>query len=136
MQTNLISGEAYRWAVSVENVHGEGPKGTSISIIAADEPEAPTGLTAGTQTTNSLQFSWTPPTQDNGSAVTGYQLYWDQGAGQSGAGIVYVALAVESTTSYTATSLSSATGYRFRVAAINAVGTGQPSAGEFLMTTA
>jgi len=124
MVQSLISGQAYRWAVAVENVHGEGPKGTIISIIAADEPDSPTGLTAGTQTVNSLQFSWTPPTQDNGAAVTGYQIYWDQGAGQTGAGIVYVALAVEATTSYTATSLSSATGYRFRVAAINAVGTG------------
>jgi hypothetical protein len=48
MVQGLISGQSYRWAVSVENVHGEGPKGTIVSIIAADEPAAPTGLTAGT----------------------------------------------------------------------------------------
>ena len=44
-------------------------------------PEPPTGLMeiTASSTSESVELSWTPPVNDGGLAVTGYEIWWDQG---------------------------------------------------------
>lgn len=128
----ITSGTTYQFAVLAENVHGNGPLGTTLSILAATVPGAPASLTAGTVTSASVQFSWSAPSDDGGSTVTDYSVAWDQG---SQAFFVELAASTGGATSYTATGLSSGTTYGFRVSATNAVGEGAPTSTFYVATS-
>src|SRR5690606_31218416 len=86
-------------------------------------PGAPSGL-AAIASAGSVSLSWNPPASDNGSAVTDYVVQRaTSGAGpwstvDDGAG---------TTTTAGVTGLTNGTTYLFRVAAVNAAGTGSPS---------
>lgn len=129
---SVSAGSQYHFAVAAGNVHGPGPLGATLPIWAASRPAAPTGLTAGAATTTTLTFSWTPPTDTGGLAITAYEV-----SKSDVGGVFFLPMTpTVSTTSYTATGLTSGTTYGFSVAAINAVGTGAPSGTGFFMTTA
>lgn len=90
--------------------------GTPRTTPAA--PAAPTGTAGNT----SVSLSWSAPSDDGGAQISGYTVqkstdgvtYTDQ-AGCTGLGVDF---------SCTATGLTSGTSYTFKVAAINAAGTG------------
>lgn len=86
-------------------MHGAGPLGTTLSLLAAAAPGAPTGLTPGAATASALAFSWTAPVDNGGSAVTDYQVYWN------GSGALYTikASSTSGNTFYTATGLAAST---------------------------
>ena len=82
-------------------------------------PAAPTGLTAtADQAADTVMLSWTAPTDDGGSAITGYVIT------QTGADNIDVAA---TQTTYTTGVLAAGT-YSFTVAAKNAIGTGAATA--------
>jgi subtilisin family serine protease len=83
-------------------------------------PGAPTGVTA-TAGDASATVSWTPPASNGGSGITGYVVTPYVG------GTAQPATAVGAVTSTTVTGLTNGTSYTFRVAAVNAVGTGPQS---------
>lgn len=85
--SSVTLGSTYQFAVLAENVHGAGPVGATLSLLAATAPDPPTALTAGTATSSTVTFSWTAPTNNGGSAVTDYKVYWD------GTGAAYTILA-------------------------------------------
>jgi hypothetical protein len=70
-------------------------------------------------------LSWTVPNSDGGSPITGYNVYRSTSPG--GEGSTPVGAAVSST--FTDTGLTNGTTYYYKVAAVNAVGTG-PQSGE------
>src|SRR5215469_11585148 len=73
----------------------------------------------------SAMVQWTPPSDDGGSAITGYLVRVVDSAGnQVGA----LRPAAATATSLTVTGLTNGSSYRFQVAAANAVGTGANSA--------
>lgn len=141
----LTPGASYRFAVKAENVHGAGPLGTVLAILAAGYPAAPTALAEdAAATASSVSFSWTPPTDTGGSPLTGYQLFWDAGTsgGVAANGATYVALATISDPAIltymvqnTSPALAPSTAYGLKAAAINAVGTGQASSAAFFLST-
>jgi len=90
---------------------------TSLSIGPATVPGAPTGVTATSNADASSVVSWTAPTSDGGSAITGYTVTSSPGASPC----------ATSTTSCTVTSLANGTAYTFTVTASNFIGTGSPS---------
>ena len=66
-------------------------------------------------------MDWTTPSDDGSSSLTGYVLYWDQGAGDGN----FVQLAVTNTATKTfakSTGLTTGQVYQFKVAAQNAIG--------------
>jgi hypothetical protein len=87
----------------------------------ASLPGAPT---IGTATAGNTQatVNWTAPASDGGSPITGYKVI------PYIAGVAQSAQTFNSTaTSQTVTGLTNGTTYKFRVAAINAVGAGKNS---------
>lgn len=83
-------------------------------------PAAPTGLTAGTATSNSVPLSWAAV-----SGATSYKVYRDG-----------TAVAAPTGTTYTATGLSSSTTYSFQVSAVNQYGESPLSSSVSATTTA
>ncbi len=119
--TGLANGTTY--AVRIRMVLGSGFSNESDVVpgtprTTPSAPAAPTG-TAGN---GSVSLAWSAPADDGGASITGYTVqkstdgttYTDQ-AGCTSLGIDF---------SCTATGLTSGTAYTFKVAAINAAGTG------------
>jgi hypothetical protein len=121
--TGLTNGQSYRFQVTAHNVAGEGPASTASSpVTPATVPGAPTIGTA-TAGNASATLTWTAPSDNGGSAITGYVV------------TPYIGGAAQRTQTFTSTAtseianrLTNGTAYTFRVAAFNTVGTGTKSA--------
>ncbi|MSO86645.1 MAG: hypothetical protein EXQ71_03870 [Acidimicrobiia bacterium] len=118
--TGLMNGATYRFKVAARNAFGTGPMSRISNPVtpAATAPGAPT-IGAAVAGAGAATVSWTAPVSDGGSPITGYVVTPYIG---------YYALAPQTFTStattQTVTGLMNGTTYRFRVRAINAVGTG------------
>jgi hypothetical protein len=86
-------------------------------------PTAPTGVTAVAGSTVAT-VSWAAPASDGGSAVTGYVVRRYTGTSTTPSATY---TAAGGATSLVVSGLNNGTGYRFDVAAVNAVGTGPAS---------
>ena len=112
--SGLESGRQYRFAVRA--VNGIGP-GAVATVLATPRgvPSAPRNL-AGAPGDAEVTLTWSPPADDGGSAVTGYQYQVDQGnwinAGAAAARSVVVS------------GLENGRLYTFAVRAVNGVGPG------------
>lgn len=90
-------------------------------LTYATLPIAPTGLTVTNPAgTTSAALSWTAPTDNGGSAITGYRV---QRSTDNVTWTTVVSNTGSTSTSYTNTGLVNGTKYYFRVAALNAVAT-------------
>lgn len=97
---------------------------TYTASAAATAPAQVTGLTLGTATTTTQPLSWTAPA-NGGSALTDYVVQ----SSPAGANTwTTFADGTSTTASATVTGLTASTSYDYRVAAVNAVGTGTYSA--------
>ena len=120
--TGLNNGTAYTFKVAAINAIGTGANSAaSASVTTFSVPGAPTigTVTAGSK---SATVRWTAPSSTGGSAITGYVVtpYVN--------GVAQTAQTFNSTaTTEVATGLTTGTTYTFKVAAINAVGTGTQS---------
>ena len=81
-------------------------------------PGSPTNLTA-TAGNAEATLSWSAPTNNGGSAITGYTVKYSNGTA--------IATTGAGTTSYTVTGLTNGTSYTFMVTANNIVGSSAPS---------
>lgn len=97
--------------------HGRELFGFPISATAPDAPVAVTAAASSGQAT----VSWTAPASDGGAAVGDYRL---ERSGDGGTTWQAVADGVATATTATVSGLVNGTPYRFRVAAVNRVGTG------------
>jgi Fibronectin type III domain len=93
-------------------------------------PGAPTGV-QGSAGDGSVSLSWTAPSSDGGSAITGYRITPYVGASAQTA-----VTTTGSATSRTITGLTNGTAYTFKVAATNSVGTGADSSASAAITPA
>lgn len=125
--TGLTNGTSYDFEVRAINAIGAGPStGISGKTPNAEEPDTPTGLSASAgSTSGSIDLSWSAP-EDGGSTITGYQVKfckynngWRNWTDWSSTG--------STSTSYTVSGLDSGGFYRFRVAAVNNVGSSRQS---------
>jgi len=87
-------------------------------------PGMPTAV-AGIRSNGQVQLSWTAPASNGGRTVTDYTIQYSSDSGSSWQTFTD---AVSAATSATVTGLTNGTGYLFRVASVNDVGTGSYSA--------
>ena len=95
-----------------------------VSVDATARPGTPTGL-AATAGNGQVALSWTAPTVTGGSAITGYAVESSADGGATWSTVT--ASTGSTTTSHTVTGLTAGVATTFRVAAVNAVGTGGTS---------
>ena len=88
-------------------------------------PQSPTDLSATVISSSQIDLSWTAPSDDGGSAITGYQIEKSTDGGTSWS--ILVANTNSASTTYSDTGLSPSTTYSYRVSAINSAGTSSPS---------
>lgn len=124
--TALTNGTAVYGRVAAINAVGTGAQSTaSTTVTPAAGPSAPSAPTIGTASAGNTTATanWTAPGSDGGSAVTGYEVKTYDSAG--------TLLATDATgvvLTYTKTGLTNGTAVKFKVSAVNAVGTGAQSA--------
>ncbi len=124
--TGLDPGSTRHYRVAAINNEGRGDW-SDIADATTDlaAPDAPTNLTvvpSGLGGRTQLLLNWTRPSSDGGSAITGYRIEVSPN-GFSG-WTALVANTRSTAASYTHTGLSPSTTRHYRVAAINAEGTG------------
>jgi hypothetical protein len=131
--TGLTTGRTYTFVVQAVNANGNGPASAASNAVtpqAAVPPTAPTGVTARPATRSAL-VSWSPPSSDGDSPVTGYTV-----TPYDGATALDSVSVGPSVTSRTITGLANGTAYTFRVRATNAVGSSVESAASNAVTPA
>ena len=125
--TGLTNGTSYEFQIRARNGVGVGdPTSTLTETPEARKPDAPTSLSASSgSTSGTIVLSWTAP-DDGGSVITGYQYKyckydngWHNWTDLSSTG--------STSTSYTVSGLESGGVYRFRVVAVNSVGSSSSS---------
>jgi titin len=118
--SGLTNGASYTFTVTATNDVGTGPSSAaSNSVIPATVPAAPTDAIA-TRGNTQASVSWTSPTDNGGSAITGYTVTSSPGG--------HTCSWTSGPLTCTVSGLTNGTAYTFTVTATNDVGTGAPSA--------
>jgi hypothetical protein len=114
--TGLTNGGSYVFDVTATNAVGDSPVATSNAVTPATVPDAPTSVTAqpGDQ---QATVSWNAPAFDGGSAITSYTV---TPVGPNGA--LAPSSVPAGVTSTVISGLTNGVSYRFRVRAVNALG--------------
>jgi putative nucleotidyltransferase with HDIG domain len=113
----LANGTGYTFTVVAINSAGDSPASSpSGTVTPATVPSAPTGV-SGVSGNGQVTLSWTAPSDDGGSALTGYIV------------VPYLGLVSEPPTTFTSTAttesvtgLANGSSYTFAVTAVNGVG--------------
>ena len=122
--TGLKARTEYTFKVQASSVNGSGTASAASAAITplALAAPSPTGVSA-TAATGQALVSWSAPSNNGGSAITGYTI-----TPYAGATALTPVTENGTETSATIGRLSSGTAYTFTVAASNPIGTGSPSA--------
>lgn len=123
----LSNGTGYEFRIVAVNAVGPGQPSLATTATPVWLPATPGGLTATVAPadgvgSSEVRLTWTPPA-DNGSLVTDYLIEWSA----DGDTWTTVDDGVSTATTFMVGGLTKGTGYEFRVAAVNAVGTGKAS---------
>ncbi|NDB63066.1 MAG: hypothetical protein EB170_04250 [Nitrosopumilaceae archaeon] len=127
--TGLSSGTTYVYRVSAINSIGTGsPSGESSATpsgtSSAGVPGSVTALSATAASPTQVNLSWGAPSNNGGSAISGYKIEVKK---SGGAYEVLISNSQSTSTSFSHTGLTTGTTYYYRVSAVNSVGAGTQS---------
>ncbi len=111
----LTNGTDYTFTVTASNIDGPGPASSPVPATPATKPGDPAGVEA-TAGNGEATITFTPPSSDGGSAITGYSAISNPKGGADTS-------ADTTSTTHLMTGLKNGTRYSFTVEATNAVGT-------------
>ena len=94
---------------------------TTTDAATATVPGAPTSLSATASGSTTINLSWTAPSSDGGSAITGYKIEISTDGGSNWNDLV--ANTGNANTTYAHSGLAASTTRHYRVSAINGIGT-------------
>jgi len=119
--TGLTPGVSYDFQVDARSLVGYGPVSSTITELAAQIPDEPTGLSNVAEVTlaDRAGLTWTAPVFDGGSPVIDYRVWFDNAS--AGASFVELVSGLQST-SFTATGLTQGQTYQFKVESRNIYG--------------
>jgi len=126
--TGLDQNTSYTYRVSAINSVGTSSPSNAASATTSSSitvPSPPTGLDATTISTSQINLSWTAPTNDGGSEITGYDI--ERSLDNGNTWYTVTSNTSNNDTAYNDTGLSQGTSYTYRVSAINDIGTSSPS---------
>ncbi|HYL67470.1 MAG TPA: fibronectin type III domain-containing protein [Nitrosopumilaceae archaeon] len=98
---------------------------TAVYSCSTTAPQPPTSLAATAVSSSQINLSWTAPSNNGGSAITGYKIERSNNTGTTWSTIQ--SNTANTSTTYSDTGLTASTTYTYRVSAINSVGTSSPS---------
>jgi hypothetical protein len=129
--TDVIPGASYQFRVAAANAIGTGPSSATTTAVVPPGPPSAPGKPVATPKNASASLTWSAPTADGGSPVTGYVVTPYVGT------TALASRAFPSTaTTQTVTGLTNGTTYTFKVAAVNGVGTSGTSPASNAVTPA
>jgi predicted phage tail protein len=133
--TGLTNGTAYTFRVRAVNAAGTGPFSAPSNAVTPVAPTAPAVPTIGAATEGNANavVSWIPG-NNGGSPVTRFEVQVINNATNAQVGAIRNAAA--NVQQLTVTGLANGTAYRFRVRAVNAIGTSAFSANSNAVTPA
>ena len=121
--TGLTNGTTYFYKVTAVNAVGESARSGEASAKPVTVPSAPRNVTATRSATKGVNLAWTAPSSTGGSAITAYRIYRSTSTGTE-----TFLVATGNVTSYVDTATTAGVRYYYKIAAVNAVGTGPLSA--------
>src|SRR2546422_824320 len=124
--TGLAHTTTYTYRVHTVTAIGTSfPSDTASATTFAVAPSPPTGLAASASSSSQISLSWTAPTDNGGSAITGYKIEKSTDGGTTWSTLV--ANTGNTATTYSDTGLTHTTTYTYKVSAINSIGTSSAS---------
>ena len=131
----LVGANTIKVKVTAEDTTTTSTYTVVVTRGAATAPGAPTALTATANGQSQIDLAWTAPADTGGPAIaiTGYRIEVSPD-GSSWSDLV--AATASTATTYAHTGLNAATNRHYRVSAINAVGTSDPSGSDDATTEA
>ena len=118
------AGAVRRYRVRAVNAFGPGAP-AYVDATAAGPPGPPRNLEAVADGSSVIELNWDAPLENGGSAITGYRI--EESADGRARWSTRVGNTRSTATDYRHTGLSGGTTFHYRVSAINANGTGDPS---------
>lgn len=119
--TGVSDGTSYYYKVTAVNSAGEGIKSSEAQATTFSVPSPP-GAPTTVGSYRSVALSWSAPSSNGGSAITGYRVY----RGVSSQSLTLLTT-LSNVLSYTDSGLSDGTTYYYKVSAVNIVGEGTAS---------
>jgi fibronectin type 3 domain-containing protein len=122
---NSLGEGVHRYKVAAYNLMGTGPfcaeEEVTVALTVLTVPLAPNGLTAEGGNGN-VSLSWSAPSNDGGSPITGYKVY--RGTASGGATVLTT---LGTVLNYLDLNVTNGQPYYYQVSAVNAIGEGPRS---------
>ena len=123
--TGLTAKKNYSFRVFAINTLGQGPSSNQVNLITlarvATEPREPV---TSALTQSDISIGWSAPLTDGGDVITNYQLAMSLDLGTTW---VFVARPISTALSATISDLSPGNTYKFKIYAVNSLGSSQAS---------
>lgn len=130
--SNIQGGVVYEFKIVAINIVGNSLASPALAILAAQPPTAPRNLVKYIADKTSISVSWEAPESDGSTAITAYNLYWDNATGS----IINTVIGTTSwqTLTFSISGLTTDSYYTFAVAAVNLVGESPQTVSQAIIT--